>query len=197
MRRYRVTLTAAEREELGRRLARGRADVRKLRHARVLLQADEAEGSPARTDERVAEAAGVALATVRRLRRRLVEEGFAAALSPYRKGGRIYGRKLDGGQEAHLIALACSAPPDGRGRWSLRLLARRMVELEYADTLSHETVRQALKKTSSSRIRGRCGASRRSSRPSSSTAWRMCRKSTSGRSIRIVRSYAWTRPASD
>src|SRR4051794_26202267 len=105
MKRYRVTLTAAERDEPGRLLARGRADVRKLKHARALLQADEAEGSPARTDEGVAEAAGVGLATVQRLRRRFVEEGLAAALSPYREGGRTYGRKLDGGQEAHLIAL--------------------------------------------------------------------------------------------
>jgi len=139
-------MTAAEREELCRLLARGKADVRKLKHARVLLQADEAESSPARTDEQVAEANGIGLATVQRLRQRFVEEGLAAALSPYRKGGRIYGTKLDGAQEAHLIAMACSAPPDGCGRWTLRLLARRMVELEHVDTLSHETVRQTLKK---------------------------------------------------
>jgi transposase len=152
MKRYRVTLTMAEREELDRLLGRGKADVRKLKHARVLLQADEAEGSLAWADERITEANGVGLATVQRLRRRFVEEGLAAALSPYRKGGRLYGTKLDGGQEAHLIALACSAPPDGYGKWTLRLLARRMVELEHVDTLSHETVRQTLKKTRSSRI---------------------------------------------
>ena len=151
MERYRVTLTGEEREGLGRLLARGKAAVRKLKHARVLLKADEAEAGPGWTDERIVEALDVGLATVQRLRRRFVEEGLAAALGPYRGGGRAYGRKLDGEQEAHLIALACPTPPDGHGRWSLRLLARRMVELERVDALSHETVRQTLKKTRSSR----------------------------------------------
>jgi hypothetical protein len=151
MKRYRVTLTGEEREEIGRLLARGRADVRKLRHAQVLLKADEAEGGPGWTDERIVEAVDVGPATVRRPRRRFVEEGFAAALSSYRRGSRVYDTRLDGEQAAHLIALACSAPPDGHGRWSLRLRARRMVELEHADVLSHETVRQTLKKTRSSR----------------------------------------------
>ena len=80
------------------------------------------------------------------MRRRFVEEGLASALSPYQGGKRIYERKLDGAQEAHLIALACSAAPDGRARWTLRLLAWRMVELAHVDTLSDETVRQTLKK---------------------------------------------------
>jgi transposase len=154
MKKHRVTLTAAERDELRRLLGRGKADVRKLKHAQVLLKADEAEGAdsgPAWSDERIAEAVGVGVATVQRLRQRFVEEGFAAALSPYRGGKRIYTRKLDGEEEAHLIALACSAPPEGQGRWSLRLLARRMVELGHADALLHETVRQTLKKTRSSR----------------------------------------------
>jgi Homeodomain-like domain len=150
MKRCRVTLAGEEREELARLLGRGRADVRELKHAQVLLEADEAEGGPGWTDERIVEALDVGLASVQRLRRRSVEEGFAAALSPYRKGGRIYGTRLDGEREAHLIALACSTPPDGHGRWSLRLLARRMVEL-HVDALSHETVRQTLKKTSSGR----------------------------------------------
>lgn len=152
MKRYRVTLTKEEREELGRLLGRGKADVRKLKHAQVLLKADEAEAGPGWADERIAEVLEVGLTTVQRLRRRFVEEGLAAALSPYRIGRRLYATKLDGKQEAQLIALACSSPPEGHGRWTLRLLAGRMVELEHADTLSHETVRQTLKKTSSSRI---------------------------------------------
>jgi transposase len=152
MKRYRVTLTAVEREELGRLLARGKADVRKLKHARVLLKADESEDGLGWADERIAEAVEIGLATVQRLRRRFVEEGFAATLSPYHGGKRLYGTRLDGEQEAHLIALACTTPPEGHGRWSLRLLARRMVELEHGDTLSHETVRQTLKKTSCGRI---------------------------------------------
>ena len=109
--------------------------------------ADEAAGGPAWGDERIAEAMGVGLATVPRVRQRFVEEGLAAALSPYRGGKRIYATKLDGEQEAHRSALACSTPPEGHGRWTLRLLARRMVELRYVASLSHEAVRQALKKT--------------------------------------------------
>ena len=146
MKRYRVTLTAAERDELAALLSRGKADVRRLKHAQVLLKADAAAGGPGWPDERIAEAAGVGVATVERLRRRFVEEGLAAALSPYRRGARVYARRLDGEQEAHLVALACSAPPEGCGRWTLRLLASRMVELRRADALSHETVRRTLKK---------------------------------------------------
>ena len=144
--KYRVTLTPAERAELEGVLARGKADVRRLRHAQILLKTDQAEGGPAWPDSRIAEALNVGITTVERVRQRFVEEGLASALSPYRGGKRIYQRKLDGTQEAHLIALACSAPPEGRGRWTLRLLARRMVELAYVDTLSYETVRQTLKK---------------------------------------------------
>jgi transposase len=142
----RVTLTPAEREELERLLARGKADVRKIKHAQILLKADEADDGPAWSDVRIAEAVEAGTATVERVRQRFVEEGLASALSPYRGGKRIYERKLDGAQEAHLIALACSAPPDERARWTLRLLAQRMVELAYVDTLSYETVRQTLKK---------------------------------------------------
>jgi transposase len=135
----------AEREELERLLARGKADVRKIKHAQILLKADETDDGPAWTDVRIAEAVEAGTATVERVRQRFVEEGLASALSPYRGGKRIYERKLDGAQEAHLIALACSAPPDERARWTLRLLAQRMVELAYVDTLSYETVRQTLK----------------------------------------------------
>ncbi len=150
VKRYRVMLTALEREGLAALLARGKADVRKLKHAQVLLHADEAgDGAghgPSWYDTQIAEAVGVGVATVQRLRQRFVEEGFAAALSTYRSGKRVYERKLDGAQEAHLIALACGTPPNGRARWTLRLLASHMVELRHADAVSHETVRQVLKK---------------------------------------------------
>jgi transposase len=146
MKKYRVTLDADEREQLRGLLARGKADVRKLKHAQILLKADE-EGGPGWGDERIAEALAVGTATVERVRRRFVEEGLASALSPYHGGTRRYARKLDGAQEAHLIALACSPPPEECGRWTLRLLAGRMVELGHVDTLSYETVRQTLKKT--------------------------------------------------
>jgi transposase len=199
--KYRVTLTADERDELERLLARGKADVRKIKHAQILLKADEAQGGPGWPDERMAEAFDAGITTVERVRRRFVEEGLASALSPYRGGKRIYERKLDGAQEAHLIALACSAPPNGRApngraRWTLRLLAQRMVELAYVDTLSHETVRQTLKKMRSSRTRGGCGASPRSPRRSSSSTWRMSSRSTTARTTPSAPWCAWTRPSS-
>lgn len=145
--KYRVTLTPEEREVLGRMIARGKAAARKLAHARVLLQADEAEGGSARADEDIAAALNVSVRTTERVRQRFVEQGLEAALLP-KPAKRIYARKLDGEQEAHLIALACSAPPEDKGRWTLRLLAEQMVELQHVDALSHETVRQTLKKTS-------------------------------------------------
>ena len=148
--RYRVTLTQQERDELQQMISRGKSDARKLAHARVLLQADESSAGPARTDEQIAEALTLSTRTVERVRERFVEQGFEAALVPAR-GRRIYNRKLDGRQEARLLALACSRPPAGKRRWTLRMLADEMVELEIADSLSYETVRQALKKTSSSR----------------------------------------------
>src|SRR4051812_18721282 len=194
--RYRVTLTADERDELERLLARGKADVRKIKHAQILLKADEADGGPGWPDQLIAEALEVGIATVERVRQRFVEEGLASALSPYRGGKRIYEHKLDGAQEAHLIALACSAPPNGRARWTLRLLARRMVELAYVDTVSHETVRQTLKKTRSSRTRGGCGASPRNTRQSSSTTWRTSSKSTTARTTPSAPWCAWMRRSS-
>ena len=145
--RYRVTLTPEEREQLRQMISRGKADARKLAHARILLQGDVAEGGPRRTDEQIASALDASTRTVERVRERFVEEGLDAALLP-RPGKRVYARKLDGRQEARLIALACSKPPAGKRRWTLRMLADEMVELEVVESLSHETVRQALKKTS-------------------------------------------------
>ena len=145
--KYRVTLTPEERDELEAMISRGKAHARKLAHARVLLQADEADGAPARTDQDIAAALRLSTRTVERVRQRFVEQGLDAALGP-KPSKRIYARKLDGEQEAHLIALACCTPPEGKGRWTLRLLAERMVELGHVDALSHEAARQALKKTS-------------------------------------------------
>ena len=145
--RYRVTLTHEEREQLRLMISRGKGDARKLAHARILLQADEAEGGRRRTDEQIASALDASTRTVERVRERFVEQGLEAALLP-RPSKRAYARKLDGRQEARLITLACSKPPAGKARWTLRMLAEEMVELEVVDSLSHETVRQALKKTS-------------------------------------------------
>jgi hypothetical protein len=146
VKKYHVTLEAEERGELEQLLSKGKAAARKLTHARILLQTDESPGGPARKDETIADFLHVDVKTVERVRQRFVEQGFEAALVP-KPTSRKYLRKLDGAAEAHLIALACSAPPGGHSGWTLRLLAGRMVELEYADSLSHETVRQTLKKT--------------------------------------------------
>jgi transposase len=146
--KYVVRLDQEEREHLEKLVRRGRALARKLLYARILLKADA--NGPAWTDERVAEAFETSTATVARERRRHCEEGLEVALLP-RKPARPRRRVLDGRAEARLIALACSDPPEGREHWTLRLLADRMVELEYVGSVSHETVRRTLKKTSSSR----------------------------------------------
>lgn len=150
--KYRVTLEEAEREELQQLLSRGKADVRRLNHARILLKSDESEGGPGWLDGEIAEAFDVSISTVERVRHRFVEDGLESALSPYRTPRRTYKRKLDGEQEAKLIAIACSTPPEGQSRWSLRMLADKMVELQYVDEICHETVRQTLKKTNSNHI---------------------------------------------
>jgi len=151
MKKYLVTLTPDEREQLTALIAAGKAAAKKLAHARVLLKADSADGGPAWTDETIAEAVEVSVATVERVRQRFVEQGLEAALTrkPQDKPSRE--RALDGRAEARLVALACSAPPDGRKRWTLKLLADRLVELEVVDAVCPETVRQTLQKTTSSR----------------------------------------------
>lgn len=144
--RYIVTLTDAERQQLQEMLAKGKGAARRLAHARVLLKADQGPAGPGWTDEAIAEAVEVSRPMVERVRQRFVEEGLDAALNP-RPPRRVYRRKLDGEQEARLIAMSCSAPPTGHGKWALRLLADKLVELEVVDEISHETVRQTLKKT--------------------------------------------------
>ena len=149
IKQYHVTLTSEERCELEQMIRAGKAAARKLTRARILLKADEAEGGPGWSDPEIAEALDVGLSTVWRVRQQFVEEGTAAALTP-RPSRRVYERKLDGAGEAHLIAVACSKPPKGHKRWTLRLLADRMVVLGHAeDGLSYETVRRVLKKTRS------------------------------------------------
>lgn len=149
MQKYIVTLTDEERQRLQEMLSRGKTAARKLAHARILLKADAAPGGPVWHDDTISEALEVGRATVERVRKQFVEEGLDAALER-RPPRRQYRRKLDGEGEAHLVALACQEPPEGRSRWTLRLLADRMVALEYVDQLSYQTVRRTLKKTRSS-----------------------------------------------
>ncbi len=143
-----VHLTDAERAALHQVLAAGKAAARTLAHAHLLLKADIGEGRPGWTNQQIVEAFEVSLSTVGRVRRQWVEQGLEAAL--HRQVPTEPPHKLDGEQEAHLIALACSAPPTGRKRWTLRLLASRVVALQIAEEISDETVRRTLKKTNSS-----------------------------------------------
>lgn len=145
---YKVTLTDEERAFLNNVTSKGRVAARKLTHAHVLLKADQSEHGPGWNDQRIGESFNVSLATVEKIRKPFVEKGLEAALH-HQTPCRARSLKFDGEKEAHLIALACSQPPDGQHRWTLRLLADKMVELNYFDELSHETVRQVLKKTNS------------------------------------------------
>jgi len=148
--KYAVRLADTERDQLRRLIASGSAPARKLMHARILLKADESPQGPGETDDAIAQAVEVSQPTVFRVRRHYVDQGLEAALTR-RAPTREYVRKLDGAQEARLIALACGPRPAGQARWSLRLLADKVVELEIAETVSYQTVRRILKKTRSSR----------------------------------------------
>ena len=150
MKKYIVRLTPDERDQLLQMIGGGKAAARALLHARILLKADDGPEAPAWSDEAVREALEVHATTVARVRQRFVEQGLEAALRP-KPTTRHYERKLDGAAEARLIALACGAAPKGQGRWTLRLLADRLVELEHVGSISYETVRRTLKKTNCSR----------------------------------------------
>lgn len=152
--KYIVDLTAEERDSLQRLIRRGKPAARQTIRARVLLKADQGL-----RDEEIATALEVGTATVGRIRQRFVEEGLASALKERPRPGQC--PKLSGKQEAHLVAVACSTAPAGHARWTLRLLADKAVQLGLAESLSHETVRQILKKTTSSRGRSSNGVSRR------------------------------------
>ena len=149
MPRYIVRLTETERQQLEQMLAKGRHAASTAARARILLKADESEEGPGWTDGDIVRALDTSLSTVHRVRQEFVELGLEAALYRRKPTGRQY-RKLDGAQEAQLIALACGAAPDGRARWTLKLLAQRMVELEIVDSIGPECVRNTLKKTNSS-----------------------------------------------
>jgi transposase len=148
LKKYLVTLTPDERELLSHMVTAGKGAAGVLTRARILLKADQADGGPAWQDATIAEALDVGLRTIGRVRQRFVELGFDAALERKAQDRPSRPRKLDGQAEARLIALACSAPPEGRKAWTLRLLADRLVELHVVEAISDETVRRVLKKTS-------------------------------------------------
>jgi transposase len=149
--KYIVSLTKDEREQLLALVNHGKKAAQKIKRAWILLQADAGAEGPAWSDEQIQQAYTVGLVTVYRVRQTFVEEGIDAVLHRRPKTGHRR-RRLDGEQEARLIALACSKPPPGRKRWTLRLLANQFVELGHSERVCPETVRQTLKKTNSSRI---------------------------------------------
>jgi transposase len=150
MKKYLVTLTADERDQLDALISAGKASAKKLAHARILLKADQSDGGPAWPDEAIAEAVEVSTDTVARVRQRFVEQGLESALVRKKQDQPSRERVLDGRAEARLLAIACSDAPDGRVTWTLTMLADKLVELEVVERVSRETVRRVLKKTPSS-----------------------------------------------
>jgi transposase len=147
MAKYKVTLTREERDELMSIISKGKHTSQRFRNAYVLLNCDEGEFSEKATNAEINKILKVGMRSIDRIKKRFVEEGFDAVLER-KPTTREYERKTDGDLEARLIALSCSEPPEGHARWSLRLLADKLVELEIVDSISHETVRTVLKKTS-------------------------------------------------
>lgn len=162
--KYVVTLTEVERRELEQLTRRGQG--RKVVYAFILLKADEGW-----SDKEIGEAYSVGHTAIERLRQRFVEEGLEMALNR-RPSGRVYRKRIEGEEEAHLIALACSPPPEGRACWTMQLLADKMVELKYVESVSDETVRRTLKKTHSSPGKSRSGVSPLVKTPPLSAKWK-------------------------
>ena len=150
MKKYIVTLAEDERVTLGALITKGKHKSQKILNALILLGCDEGEFQTKRsTNEEMARVLNISMRKIDRAKKRFVVDGLEVALNG-RKGSRIYAKKADGDFEAHLVALSCSEPPEGFAMWSLRLLADKVVELDYIDSVSHETVRRILKKTKSS-----------------------------------------------
>jgi transposase len=149
MKKYIVTLTGGERTALSKLSSKGKHRSQKILNALILLACDEGEFQKKRsTNKEIAKVLNISMKKIDRVKKRFVEDGLDITLNG-RKGNRIYKKKADGDFEAHLVALSCSDPPEGFSRWSLRLLADKVVELDYIDNISHETIRRVLKKTKS------------------------------------------------
>jgi DNA-binding transcriptional LysR family regulator len=171
MDKYRVTLTEEERGQLTQLVSSGKSAARKLTHARILLLADDSLGQE-HADEQIIAALGTSLRTVSRVRQQLVTQGLDFALARRRQPLRPDKVKIKGDVEQRLVELACSDPPQGRCHWTLQLLADELVALGLVERVGIETVRQALKKTTSSRGLSRPGVSRPTRTPSTSGAWK-------------------------
>ena len=161
VKKYVVRLSAEEREQLQTLIRKGKSPARRILKARILLKADVSEGGSGWSDSRIIRALDTSASMVYRVRQQLVEEGLEAVLSRKQRATPAIPRIFDGEKEARLIALACSKPPRGRARWTLRLLEKKVVELEIVDRASDSTIGRVLKKTFSSPIAGSNGSSRR------------------------------------
>lgn len=147
MKKYIIRLSIEERKTLKRLVCSGKGSARMFTRAHILLKADVGEEGPKWPDKKISEAFDVTVQTIERVRKQLVEEGFDSVLHRRKYTQKVSRKKIEGDVEAHLIALACSKAPEGYQQWSLRLLAGKLVELGYVDSISHEAVRRALKKT--------------------------------------------------
>jgi len=149
MKKYIVILTEGEREDLSILTSKGKHRSQKILNALILLACDEGEFQKKRSkNKEIAKVLDISMKKIDRVKKRFVEDGLDITLNG-KKGSRVYSKKADGDFEAHLVALSCSDPPEGFTRWSLRLLADKVVELDYIDSISHETIRRVLKKTKS------------------------------------------------
>ncbi len=170
--KYVVTLSADERDHLDDLLRTGKVSALVRTRARILLRTDQADGGPALDDETIADELEVGLRTISRVRRRFVERGFEDCVRRKKQDRSSRVRKLDGAAQARLIAVACSAPPDGREAWTTQMLADELIALDVVEAISDETVRRALKKAPSSRGSRSSGASRTDPAASSWPGWR-------------------------
>jgi transposase len=168
--RYVVTLTESERSELQELIAKNKVNRSTLVNAFILLKADKACGW---SNQDIATAYEVSTKKIEQVKKRFVEEGYEAVLSR-KPVTNLHRRKMTGAEEAHLLALSCSEAPEGYARWTLRLLADKMVECHIVDSLSHETVRQTLKKTNSNRGKSTNGVSPPNTTPPLSAKWKKC-----------------------
>lgn len=149
MKKFTVTLSKEEHAELKQIASRGKHRSQKVLNSLILLGCDEGEHQERRsTNEEICRVLKTSMRKIDRVKKRFVVDGLYVALNG-RKGSRVYAKKADGDFEAHLVALSCSEPPKGFVRWSLRLLADKVVELDYIDSISHESIRRILKKTNS------------------------------------------------
>lgn len=194
--KYVVKLSPEERKSLFKLIDEGKGGKEKLNRARILLKADIGELGEGWTDSDIAEALYVGLSTVERTRRSLVEEGLESTIS--RQCSSVPKKRIiNGDEEAYLIALACSTPPEGHSSWTLRMLADRMIELKYVETVSHETIREALKKTNLSLGKKKSGVYPRKQMQPLFVKWKKSSTSTKLHTTPKGQLFALTNPVSN